>query len=738
MATKTKLEVSSFVKGLITEAGPLTFPDNASLIDENMVLNKDGSRQRRLGLNINFGSTIGNITGDVTGTNKPEVSMHLWKNPTKTGAFNIVVVQTSKYLNFYKLVDGQPTVHLNGGASITLPSHLFATYDVETKITTASLLGQLVLTYGKQFLGILEYNELSDVVTATTTTLSIRDTFGIESVNAVDYRPTYVDPITPIMTDAIIHTYNIRNQGWPLVANTCVSGDGSDVPSPRDPAHLDTNPPGITYGWPSNADVFWRYRMAAASNSRGVGCFNLLEVFKEKNPGTSYAPRGQCLLDIFDRSTSRQAFADTKTANPLLLLPTDISTGKITQIGVFSGRYFYAVEETTLTGGDIRTPRISNLIFFSQVVKSKAEIGKCYTAVDPTAENLFAAVDTDGGYISLPDAGTILKLVPLGSSLFVFATNGVWEIFGVDSGFSATNQNVTKTSTIGALSGISIIESESVITYWANSGIMLISIDPMSHRGVASNITITTIQTLYNAIPLSEKVRSRGAYDEVTRKLRWLYSNTETTWPPTYNMELVFDADLKAFYTNKLIGDSSDYTFLDIVASPNINYLVGYSNGVGSLNYSFGSYYDTSFYDFGDQDSPAVLLSGYLTGGTGSTYKHIGNLVTHFKRTETGFETIGDSLVFINPSGCIVTPQWEWTNSLAAGKWGAPMQMYRLQRPYYPTGAGDPFDYSYTVITSKSGIRGRGHALSLKFESEAGKDMHILGWGLEVEVESKY
>jgi hypothetical protein len=46
---KGKLEFNTFVKGIITEAGPLTYPDGASLDEANFVLNRDGSRQRRFG-----------------------------------------------------------------------------------------------------------------------------------------------------------------------------------------------------------------------------------------------------------------------------------------------------------------------------------------------------------------------------------------------------------------------------------------------------------------------------------------------------------------------------------------------------------------------------------------------------------------------------------------------------------------------------------------------------------------
>ena len=42
-------EYLTFVKGLITEASALSFPENASIDEDNFVLNRDGSRQRRLG-----------------------------------------------------------------------------------------------------------------------------------------------------------------------------------------------------------------------------------------------------------------------------------------------------------------------------------------------------------------------------------------------------------------------------------------------------------------------------------------------------------------------------------------------------------------------------------------------------------------------------------------------------------------------------------------------------------------
>ena len=84
-------------------------------------------------------------------------------------------------------------------------------------------------------------------------------------------------------------------------------------------------------------------------------------------------------------------------------------------------------------------------------------------------------------------------------------------------------------------------------------------------------------------------------------------------------------------------------------------------------------------------------------------------------------------------SSCKVQSQWQWNNSAAQGKWGVVFQAYRFTKPT-PTNpvAGMAFDYGDTVIVTKNKLRGRGDALSLYFQSEQGKDMKLLGWGLEM------
>ena len=54
--------VNNFIGGLNTEAGFLNFPDGASADLSNVVLNKDGSVKRRLGINFEQNYTVSPFT----------------------------------------------------------------------------------------------------------------------------------------------------------------------------------------------------------------------------------------------------------------------------------------------------------------------------------------------------------------------------------------------------------------------------------------------------------------------------------------------------------------------------------------------------------------------------------------------------------------------------------------------------------------------------------------------------
>ena len=94
------------------------------------------------------------------------------------------------------------------------------------------------------------------------------------------------------------------------------------------------------------------------------------------------------------------------------------------------------------------------------------------------------------------------------------------------------------------------------------------------------------------------------------------------------------------------------------------------------------------------------------------------------KRTETSFD---ENTNPVNASGCMMQTRWDFTDNSYAGKWQDEVQIYRQLRPYF----ADPlttFDDSYPLVINKNKVRGRGKALQLKFSSETGKDMQMVGW----------
>jgi hypothetical protein len=752
MPQKTKIEVSTFNKGLITEAGPLTFPDNASLVDENFVLLKDGSRKRRLGMD--YEDDYEEFGAEVTLINA-EYASFIWENPTQTGAFDIVVVHVDGFLYFFNSkgnpISGSP-LFLDGFGdpqSIAIPQGV--------ELSATSIRGQLVIAAGIDSFFVLTYDEENDIVTSETKRIEVRDLWGVESIYALDERPA----ITPtalidetqtvaLTADQVQHLYNLRNQGWPATQRTSVAIDGSvyhrEYDTPLLPA-IDVDAITDVNFLASDSDVVWRAKTTSSDHVETIGLYSPFEIYKNFYGGTP-ANKGKAIIDLFDRDNSRQDFYDAIAETSEMIIEgdtivSDSATGSVSQVASYAGRLFFSISDETIINKDTRSPKLANLIFFSQVITNDQEMGKCYQKTDPTSEFEYGILDTDGGFVSIPEAGRILKLAPLGNSLFVLTTTGVWEIHGGEQVFSATNQNLTKTSNIGALSSSSVVVSDSIITYFTNGGIYAISIDQTSLRGVASNITAASIATYYLDIPNDQKALSTGIFDEINRKLRWLFRSESIPFPSVYNRELVFDIDLQAFYVNTFEVDTSDLGSSQVgirgfFNTPEVKYWIVKEDGLTDILYSFGDFKNTSFKDFDLYDAPAVLLTGYLTGNTASSAKQIKNIIAHFVRTESGFIEGEDGLEFVNPSSCLVTAQWEWTNSATGGRWNTPFEAYRLTVPYYPEDEDDPFDYGYTVITSKTGIRGKGRALSLKFESQEEKNLHILGWGLEVKVDDQF
>lgn len=765
---RTQVEFSDFTKGFITESSPLSFPENASIDEENININRDGSRQRRFGMTwqppVKTISTLSNLVAS-----GEAISSFTWRSAGNDGESTVGVLQIGRTLHFFDLNESSP-------ANSYITSSTFTTLEVTT--TQSQKPFHYTMAYGSMVLTVGSSDVWTFTWDGTTLTredsyrVKIRDRFGIDDGLAVDERPTTADNL---------HLYNLKNQGWPLAMYCSSDSRGnSGGPSYTEPAAYTKSNMGF---YPSNADLVYASRLAALHpNSNQVlnlGAYSPWELKKELF-GSTQAPQGSFIIDAFTRGTDRA------TKSGLSGLPVDTTSGGISALSTFAGRLWYCISETGSSGTDSSSPNLGNTLFYSQATEDFSRWGACHSRNDPTAEEAIPTVASDGGFVSIPEAGEILHLEPLGESLFVLASNGIWEIFGGDSGFSATNQSVVKVSAIGALSNTSIVSGDSLIGYFSESGIYAITLDKSSLRGVSQSISLDTIQTTYDSIPIAQKREAIGSYDNISKQASWLYNTSPQTSSSYFTKELILDIGKGSFTkraintVNKTTGwgpyivahlqlrDLLQGTLEEVVTDGGNNvtdggvdvtstvsnavqktksstmYFIANSDGT-TEDFRLGGYLDFNFVDyvqvqatdlsFGN-DAPAFLLTGYITGGNSSIEKHLPYVTVKSKRTESGFTEDGSgNITMQGESSCTLEAQWQWTNNALAGKWTNPQEAYRL--PRFIT--LDPSHiFSYDVVSTRNKIRGEGEAVSLKFSSSPGKDMHLLGWGVDVIVKKTF
>lgn len=87
--------------------------------------------------------------------------------------------------------------------------------------------------------------------------------------------------------------------------------------------------------------------------------------------------------------------------------------------------------------------------------------------------------------------------------------------------------------------------------------------------------------------------------------------------------------------------------------------------------------------------------------------------------------------------GVTVQARWGWTSDVSTGRWSRPQQVIKPMRFHIPSNSESPNDDGFPVRYSKLKIRGQGRALTLRFESQDGKDFHIMGFSVPITAESE-
>lgn len=756
---QTNKEYRTFVKGLITEATALTFPENASLDEANFVLNRDGSRQRRLGMDYEVGYLPTTITAVDVGTlADAAISLFKWTN-AGDGTYNFWVLQVGKKLFF----GNAASTAISSGylSALTIDLSTYSTHADYYKypVSMASGKGHLFVT-GKYINPFnVHYNSGAGTTTKESMTLKIRDLVGVNDGTLVGLDQT---------TLTAAHKYNLKNQGWRSA--DAVLGEYYDD---------------IAYwlaAWPGTYPANNKIPASALTANYEPDPVKLRRIpFGEVN-----APRGRFVLDLFNRDRAT-------VSNIAGCATTETESGRPEALAFYAGRVWYAGVQSNPSDGEFN---IAGHIFFSQLLETAHKANLCYQEADPTSYEISDLVATDGGAIRIPEIGKVHRMVNIRNSLVIFADNGVWDISGsgADEGFSATGYQVKKISSVGSLSPQSIVEVEGYIFYPSFSGIYVLAPNQVTGLLEAINITETTIQKAYLAVPTISKVYSVGNYDSINKKVSWLYNDDATydgvSYKYWYKKELIFDTVLKAFYRYEIVpanatqgpwvsgyipssATSVEYTVNTIVAGGSGNPVVAtnptqviagstaqpgrgstllkyitfvMNNGTTSVDITFSHYKATSFKDWDTYaggvglgaNYDSFLITGYELLEDTMRNKQVVYLVPHFARTETGYNS---DMTYKTPSGCYIRTMWDFCSygntdpfdGSLSGKWGTPFQAYRLLKPYIPSGPSDGFKYGYDIVSTKNRVRGGGKAFSMRIYSEAGKDMHLLGWGVKFE-----
>lgn len=768
--TQAKVQTANFSGGFITEASPLTFPENSCIDILNMDINLDGSVERRKGAALEEGhQTFAYTAGPID-----YYSCFSWRNVAGRSDINFIVVKAGRFLLFYEDV-----------LPLSANKHSQA-IDLDTVKVDAATLDDVInnrvdMAHGKGYLFVtskfiepirISYSPTTDTFSVVPIIIFDRDFDGVEDNLAVSQRPT---------TLSSEHRYNLLNQGW---------DDGKITQY--------FNHSGV---YPSNADI-WSAGRDSNNN------FSPSEMNKI-NFGNSRAPKGRFFRNIFNTTTSSTAIASldiaswtvscgapsTVTVNTtqahgltvgrivtlagteyttttpdtfnidatytVATVPSSTSftifanviacalidtienqgtvlvgTGNITNpegveedyrpaaVAFFSGRAFFS---------GIESRSIGDNVYFSQILTDIRRIGRAYQDADPTSDEISDIVDTDGGRITIAGLGKVVKLVPVQRSLLVFSTNGIWEISGPGDGFfTATDYSVRKLGNISCKSPDTILEVEGIVILFAEDGIYVIQENEISGLLTPNNITDNTIRSFYLELPAITKERAFGVYDDQIKKIAWGFRRVVNGSPAPVTEVLVFDIRTRSFTRYSFQIEDHYPASLAVIKDFSLDTnKVRILTLIEGTHLSFSELRDDTFEDWGT-DNSAYVISGWETLGDIGVKKQARSLVLHLLRTETGFEEDeSENLIPINPSSCKVRATWEWTNDIESNKWSPEFQGYRYRQLYTPSGPSDTYNTGYEVITTKTKLRGNGRSLSLQFTSEPGKDMKLLGWAIE-------
>ncbi|RUP39330.1 MAG: hypothetical protein EKK63_10040 [Acinetobacter sp.] len=688
---------NNFSRGLITEATAMNYPENSVVETQNCIFEKNGKVIRRYGIDFEneYAVTSFESLGVMGTALAPEdyfedlaFAEFEWTTVSGDGNIAFLVSQIGNILSFYEINDDNQISANRKSYTIDLTDYQVeqlendeGQYVAELECGFSSGFGYMFVTHPLCHPFYVQYNDDTDSITDVFIDIKIRDFERLNDSLAIDTRPSS-------LTD--LHKYNLYNQGWYISAKNATPAT-SNVITYWDGARTD---------FPSNADIWWLYK-----NSSELLDSTLIDTTAL---GNTPAPNGHYTYSAW--------FIDRNTTLGVTGLPSvDSNNYRPSCTAFYAGRVWYA---------GVNAQGYTSKIYFSKIVEGVGDFGICYQVNDPTSENLSDLLETDGGVINIPDIAKILRIVPVGFSLYVFASNGTWKISGSDKFFAASDYSVTKISSASIAASNSVVVAEGTPFWWDRAGIYSISVDPTTGQEQVNNVTEQTIQSLINSIPDDNLPYVKGAYNNINKTIHWVYNTTASTTVSahyTYNSLLVLNLLGQSFSPQEIPDNVPKVCGVVFTTKSNkdplvnnrsasiVKFLTAGSFGIDERHaftisqYNNGSYLDWVTYNGAGADFSSYFITGYRIRG---------ELLRKFQSNYVLVVTEQEE-----DAGCLIQGVWDYSNDPVYGRFTTSQQVFKSDTLR---------DYSRRKLK----IRGNGYSLQFKFYSQLGKPFTLIGWSV--------
>lgn len=449
--------------------------------------------------------------------------------------------------------------------------------------------------------------------------------------------------------------------------------------------------------YPSNADVWWNFKDT-------TNAFNPGATYNNITLNTGYAPKGHFIINAFNQQRSLISGVNTIT---------DVKTKARPKTGTwFQGRVWYAgVDGSQVASGNAGYYTWTEEIYFSQTIINSNQFGMCYQTNDPTSEELFDLLPTDGGVVKIQGCGPVYKLFPIQNGLLVFAANGIWFITGSQGiGFKADDYTVVKLSNIQSISGTSHVNVQGLPMFWNEEGIYQVVADKTGRLDINS-VTVSTIDRFYADIPLQSKKFARGDYNPIDYVVQWTYrdeNETDVTSRYDFNKILNYNTHNQAFYP---------YTVNGTPSLLGVNYIAG----IGGLNstepcFKYPVIVNSSFTFADEQDEEDVDWQSYLGGTSYESY-----FVTGYSLKGQALRKFQPSYIYIftrsneEESSYKIQSIWDFADDRDSNRYSSQQVVFNPES-------------HYGMTYKRLRLRGHGLAMQIKVTSMAGMPFDIMGW----------